>query len=216
MPRCLRVWVLGRCYVGFVLGYSPAMATFILALCNLKGGTAKTTSAVYLATCLHQRGEQVTLLDMDNEQSALNWASDGGLPFEVVAASSDKLGRQARACSGYVIIDTPPNNREALLTAALAADVVLVPVAPTAQDVNRLEPTLGLLAQIEERLDKDMVSILLVRYDGRRVLAREFLDVFAAYPLLASKISNRVAYQSVLGETPTFLDEYQAVLQEVL
>jgi chromosome partitioning protein len=199
-----------------VLYCTDDMAIHILALCNLKGGTAKTTSAVYLSTCLHARGEQVTLLDADNEQSALNWASDGGLPFPVAVADIDRLGRQARQLEGYVVIDTPPNNREALLTAALAADTVLVPVAPTAQDVNRLEPTLDLLTQVEERLDKDMTSILLVRYDKRRVLAREFLDVFADYPVLENKISNRVAYQSVLGETPTYLLEYDAVLSEVL
>lgn len=158
----------------------------------------------------------MTLIDADNEQSSLNWSSDGGLPFPVIEADIDRLGRQVKALEGHVVIDTPPNNREALLTAALAADVVLVPVAPTAQDVNRLEPTLDLLTQVEERLDKDMTSILLVRYDQRRILAREFLDVFAEYPVLEQKISNRVAYQSVLGETPTFLDEYDAVLDEVL
>jgi hypothetical protein len=40
--------------------------------------------------------------------------------------------------------------------------------------------------------------------------------VFADYPVLENKISNRVAYQSVLGETPTYLLEYDAVLSEVL
>jgi chromosome partitioning protein len=67
----------------------------------------------------------------------------------VVAAERDRLARQARELEGkrgdrrVVIVDTPPNDREVLRTAAFVADRVVVPVAPTGVDVNRLKSVFG-------------------------------------------------------------------------
>ena len=44
-----------------------------LALISTKGGTGKTTSAVYLATALHRIGRTL-LVDADPQLSALTWS----------------------------------------------------------------------------------------------------------------------------------------------
>ena len=58
------------------------------AVVNLKGGTAKSTSAMYLAAALARRGRTL-LVDCDPQGSALTWAEDaeadgGELGFNVV------------------------------------------------------------------------------------------------------------------------------------
>lgn len=124
----------------------------IVALVNLKGGVGKTTSALYFAAVARERGENPVVLDADNERSALEWAGAGELPFEVLEAKKDGLARQARALEKEgrtVIIDAPPNSREALWAAAAVADRVVVPVAPTGVDVNRLRATLEVLLDVE-------------------------------------------------------------------
>lgn len=197
------------------LNAQPAVVSVI----NLKGGTGKTTSAIYMATALADKNCPVIIIDADSEQSALNWSLDSGFDFEVVPAEKDRLGRQAKAYAAEgktVIIDCAPNNRDSLFSAALASDVIVVPVAPTGQDVNRLGPTLELLLQVEESRKADLVYILVTKWDRRRTLAKEFIEVFRAYPLLNSKVSNRVIYQKEFGRVPNYLREYENVIEEVM
>ena len=191
----------------------------IIAIINLKGGTGKTTSAVYMATVLVKGGSKAVVVDADSEQSALNWGQDNSLPFPVVLADKDRLGKQVRelaAAGNVVLIDCAPNNRDTLFSAALAADKIIVPVAPTGQDVNRLVATLNILVEVEESRDADLAHILVTRWDSRRILAKEFVDMFKDYPVLENKISNRAIYQKEFGIEPTFLDEYSAVVKEVM
>ena len=46
-----------------------------VSLVHTKGGVAKTTSAVYLATAAQRRGRDVVLIDADPQGSALEWAA---------------------------------------------------------------------------------------------------------------------------------------------
>ncbi|WP_257160119.1 ParA family protein [Corynebacterium cystitidis] len=60
----------------------------IIAISNLKGGTGKTTTAILVATALTRHGHNVTVVDLDPQGSATEWAqlaADAGdpLPFPV-------------------------------------------------------------------------------------------------------------------------------------
>jgi len=197
------------------------MQGLIIGIVSLKGGAGRTTSSMYLAAATHKHGHKVTVIDSDNEGSALNWykASAGNLPFEVVASEGlDDLETQAesyKAQSHIVIIDSAPNNREQLFTIAMCCDVALVPTSATGTDINRLKPTLSILSKVE-KTQGAITSILLTRYDRRRVLTKEFLELFADYPILDTKVSNKAIYQSEFGAMPTYTREYSEVLHEVL
>ena len=192
----------------------------IVAVVNLKGGVGKSTSAVYFATVASGDGE-VVVLDADTERSALEWAS-GELPFEVVAAERDRLARQARELEGkrrdrrVVIVDTPPNDREVLRTAASVADRVVVPVAPTGVDVNRLRATLEVLLDVEATRGELDTSILLTRWDGRKRLAREAEEFLGRFPLLDSRIRALTRYEDGFGSRPWYLEEYGKAWEEVV
>ena len=84
-----------------------------LATVNTKGGVGKTTTAVYLATRLHQQGRTL-LVDADPQQSALLWSQqDPIFPFTVVSLPvRDLYRRLADLGRGYehVIVDTPPGD----------------------------------------------------------------------------------------------------------
>jgi chromosome partitioning protein len=187
---------------------------------NLKGGVGKSTSAVYFATVASGSGE-VIVLDADTERSALEWAS-GEVPFEVVAAERDRLARQARELEGkrgdrrVVIVDTPPNDREVLRTAASVADRVVVPVAPTGVDVNRLRATLEVLLDVEATRGELDTSILLTRWDGRKRLAREAEELLGRFPLLDSRIRALTRYEDGFGDRPWYLEEYGKAWEEVV
>jgi chromosome partitioning protein len=194
----------------------------IVAVVNLKGGVGKSTSAVYFAMVASGGGE-VVVIDADTERSAREWAFAGELPFEVVAAERDRLARQARELEGeredrrVVIVDTPPNDREVLRTAASVADRVVVPVAPTGVDVNRLRATLEVLLDVEAAARGELdTSILLTRWDGRKRLAREAEELLGRFPLLDARIRALTRYEDGFGGRPWYLEEYEKAWEEVV
>lgn len=190
----------------------------IVALVNLKGGVGKTTSAFYFAAVAEEQGEKPIVLDADNERSALEWAEAGELPFDVVGVEKDRLARQARELEreGHtVIIDAPPNDREVLWASAAVADRVVVPVAPTGVDVNRLRATLEVLLDVEATKGNLDTSILLTRWDRRKRLAREAEELLGRFPLLNARIRSLTRYEDGFGNRPTYLQEYEPAWKEI-
>jgi chromosome partitioning protein len=191
----------------------------IVSVVNLKGGVGKTTTALYFAEAAKEEGHVPVVIDADTERSALEWSSLGELPFTVVASEKDALARQARSLEkegSVVIIDTPPNNREALWAASAVADHVVVPVAPTGVDVNRLRATLEVLLDVEAIKGEVDTSILLTRWDKRKRLAREAETLLNRFPLLAARIRSLTRYEDGFGSRPSYLEEYRQAWSEVV
>lgn len=192
-----------------------------VALLNTKGGVGKSTTAVYLATGLAARGRTL-LVDADPQQTVLRWselAGDGFTPT-VVGLSVPGLHRQlAEVGRGFahVVIDTPPGNQAIARGAVLAADVVVIPTSPTLVDIDRLLPTLELLAEYEDS-HPVAVRVLLTRVRARTVAgraARDYLGDEVALPLLAQAITLRESYGASFGLPVVELGEYAAVLEEL-
>lgn len=118
-----------------------------IALVNLKPGTAKTTSAVWLAYALHQRGLDVLLADADPGASALGWSDTAasGFPFRVAGLPVKDFHRRvddfARGAD-VVIGDIPQIEDHAGIarSAMRWADELIVPVAPSGIELDRMGP----------------------------------------------------------------------------
>jgi len=179
------------------------MTGLSLALANLKPGTGKTTSAVWLAYVFAEVGNSVLLVDADPSGSALEWsdlaamdprlAPQEAFPFRVVALPSRELHRRlpeiARA-DDVVIIDTPQlEDHAGIARSALRyADEILIPCAPSPVEINRTTPVREEIAEVEAARDKPARSAVLLNRciarahstaDAREALQRLGYDVLA-------------------------------------
>jgi len=125
--------------------HNALMTGLCLALANLKPGTGKTTSAVWLAHVFAQAGNGVLLVDADPSGSALEWSDLAAMdpriaprqafPFRIVALPSRQLHRRLPAIArddDVVIIDTPQIEDHAAIarSAPRYADEIVIPCAP--------------------------------------------------------------------------------------
>ena len=192
-----------------------------IAVVNLKGGVGKTTTAVHLAAGLAERGRTL-LVDSDPQASAVTWSANGdGWPFPTVARPFPDLHTKlVQIADGYryVVIDSPPGDKRIASSAVMAADVVLIPIPPATIDLDRLRPTLELLAEVEHLHVAD-VRILLTKARSRtrsRATIREALTG-RDLPTLAAEIPLREAYNLAFGAiVPSAGPDYDAVVAELL
>lgn len=146
-----------------------------IVVTNTKGGTGKTTTAIYLAAALAERGS-VEVWDADPQGSASEWAlraeEDGtSLPFEVRSTNRAQLKRAGTSNADYLIIDTAPGDTQAINEALSVADVAIIPTSPGAMDMARTWSTEAEAAKVVDTF------VLLVQVDSRTRSAGEAQDV---------------------------------------
>lgn len=122
-----------------------------ILVASSKGGAGKTTLATNLAAAFAARGETVVLVDSDRQGSALRWTErrpEASSPV-VGLAGLRRDWPQRVAASDRVVVDSPAGLRGAEI-APLAdwLDAILVPVLPSAIDLEALESFLAELAQL--------------------------------------------------------------------
>jgi chromosome partitioning protein len=118
----------------------------ILVICNKKGGAGKTTLAVGLAACLPGR---VGLIDLDENGSSVRWMEGLDL-FDVATGTANTIASVAPTLADeydWLVLDTPPNDANAITSSATIADLVLIPLAPSPLEADQLPDTLALLPE---------------------------------------------------------------------
>lgn len=146
------------------------MAQTTIAVINLKGGSAKTTTTAHLSAQLHGAGLGILTVDADPQGSCLRWAELAGWPWPTIGLPVRTLHAQLAGLIGgrydVVVIDTPPLATQSGIVASAmrAADLVIVPTAPTPLEIERL-------TAVREALD----DVAPLRVDGRPPAARVLL-----------------------------------------
>ncbi len=147
----------------------PAVAGRVVVVGNLKGGSGKSTLVMNLAGALLERGRRVAVLDCDPQGTATSWADRGGpvrVRYEPLKNLNGAGGWLATASAmrrevDVLVVDLPAVVAPAMGAAFLIADVIQIPVAPQAVDI---EGSRRVLAHLEaaraERRDTPPKALL--------------------------------------------------------
>jgi chromosome partitioning protein len=193
------------------------MTGLSLALANLKPGTGKTTSAVWLAHVFAEAGNRVLLVDADPSGSAMEWSDLAAMypgvppptafPFRIVALPSPEVHRRvpeiARA-DDVVIIDAPQLEDHAAiaLSALRYADEILIPCAPTPIEINRTTPVRDEISEITAVRDRPVrAAVLLNRCIVRANSTSDARDALQSlgYDVLGTTVPRLEVYAQSFG-----------------
>jgi chromosome partitioning protein len=205
----------------------------IIALLNQKGGVGKTTLALNLAAAAHLARKRTLLVDLDQQGSALDWyAARADQPESALSGlSTVKLDRVVSArqfrelADGYdvVILDGPARLGEITRAAAIAADLVVIPVQPGPFDLWAGNETLASLDQadnIRAEFDHGPVRRVWVvnRASTGTVLARQAPEVLKTAGTVAPVVVHqRIAFASsaAVGESVLTTDPGSPAAEEI-
>ena len=123
---------------------------FTISLVGQKGGTGKTTAVLGLAVATARAGHDVAVIDLDPQATAANWKDrrkDENPPVVSAQASRLKQTLDAAEKGGveYAFIDTAGRSDDSALSAARAADLVLIPSRPNIVEIETLPQVRDLL-----------------------------------------------------------------------
>ena len=190
------------------------MDSKVITIAQQKGGTGKTTLAVNLALAfIKYHNLKVAIIDTDPQGSLGKWymiRSDKGfanksLTFKTAslwgAQYESKILKQE---NNIIIIDTPPKIESDARPAIEAADLVLIPVAPSHVDFWATEAIIEIA-----RKAKRKILIQINRANIRSKLISKTKDYINTIKVVATKtlIGHRQIFVASMGEGKTVVEK---------
>jgi chromosome partitioning protein len=127
----------------------------IWSFIQLKGGAGKTTLCLSLAVIAEAKGEKVLVVDLDQQGSAVFWATTRATNKPtVIDALPEKLPDIIRAApelgATLLLIDAPSRLDPVALAAIRAADMIICPTVPDLLNLAPLQATVELIESADK------------------------------------------------------------------
>lgn len=169
----------------------------IVTITGYKGGVAKSTTAVHLATYFSDLGKTV-LVDGDPNRTSVSWSKRGSLPFTV---ADERQAMRLVSGASYLVIDTPARpNSDDLKELAKGCDLLVLPTTP---DVVSLQPMLETAKDLGE-LSKDInycaLLVIVPPYPSKEgeVMRQDLLN--GGVPVFKSMVRRTAGFQKAALE----------------
>jgi chromosome partitioning protein len=196
------------------------MKTVLVA--SSKGGVGKTTIATHLAAQAALSGQRTVLVDADPQGSSTRWCERrAGLESAVLpvnGASRHKTAwRSIPEGTDRVVVDAPSGAMGDHLEAYLEhADTVVVPVLPSALDIDATVPFLNSLSE-HPRVRRGQLRVGLVgnRLRPWTTASQQALDLLAQWPYpVIAQLRDSQAYVVLVGLGKSLFDYNSAQVRD--
>jgi chromosome partitioning protein len=181
----------------------------VVAVVNSKGGVGKTTASLLLGTVLAEQGAAVSIIDADPNRHLVAWRTGSSKsPIKIIGDIED--GRLVstidteRRRRDLVVVDLEGTASRAVSHAISRADLVLVPLQPSAMDASQAWRAVTLIREEELVLDRRIAfRLLLTRTNpqiptkAERMIVEDLAG--AKIPSLKTHLHQRTAYQAMFA-----------------
>ncbi len=190
------------------------MLSKVITISQQKGGSGKTTLAVYLALAfIKYHNLKVAVIDTDPQGSLGKWfmirsekkVSNDNLTFKTASLwGAQYESKSLKKDHDIVIIDTPPKIESDARPSIESADLVLIPIAASHVDFWAT----GAIVEIAKKANKKIL-IQINRSSQRSKLITKTNDFIKSLNLSATKtiIGNRQIFASSMGEGKTAIEK---------
>ena len=200
----------------------------VITLAPSKGGAGKSTLARSLAAHWLMVGQKPALIDADPQRTLANRHDPAGKlgavplvaePEERVAQAIEEL----RGARRPIIVDTAGFRNRTTISALVASNLALIPLKPSAEDVDAAIATYELIGEINETPERAgdpiRVAMILTMGASNTVISRHVRSQLEGegLPLLKAEMSNRVAYpeSGIDGLSPIITDPDGAAARDI-
>jgi len=200
----------------------------VLTLATSKGGAGKSTLARSLAAHWLMIGYKPALVDADPQRSLANRHDPvgklGALPL--IAEPEQRVREviaELRLKHAPVIVDTAGFRNRTSISALVASDIALIPLKPSAEDVEAAVTTYELIQEIngtpERKGNPVRAYMVLTMTMHGTIIARHVRSQLEGerLPVLKAEMSNRVAYPEtgIDGLSPSVVDPDGAAARDI-
>ena len=171
-----------------------------ITLLSQKGGVGKSVLWLHRSVAAERDGKTPVIVDLDPQASAATWKDlrQDSTPhvqpaqpsrLVLILAEAEKHGAE------FAVIDTSPNSESASLTAARAADLILIPCRPHLLDLKAISNSIEIA-----RMSGKPYAVVLNAVPTRGSLTTEATAAIASYgaPICPIQIGSRAAFYHCL------------------
>lgn len=160
----------------------------IFSICNIKGGSGKSTTAIHLAAYLHAKGTKTAVIDCDGQQTISAWIElvdslEGVTIFK--STDTDEIEdaiAELESTHEAIVVDVAGSSEELMKIVLSLSDFVLVPLAPSPLDVTSTVATIKQIVRARRRTARKInATVLLNKVVKNTTLAKETRQLFLEY-----------------------------------
>jgi chromosome partitioning protein len=193
------------------------MKTIIIA--NQKGGSGKSTLVTHLAVAAERAGDgPVVLTDTDPQGTTADWfnareAETPGYVPATMANLAEKIAALQEAGAAWLFVDTAPAINEQNADLLRLADLVIVPLCASPNDLRALSKTLPIL----QSAGRPFVFVLTRVNPQARLTVQTVMALSEHGVVIKPPLRERVGYPTAMidGRTAQEIDANGPAAQEV-